>query len=281
MYEQQVAIIGSGLMGSGIAQVSATAGYNTMLYDINVKALSTAKERIHTLLNRKVEKAKLSSAEASAIEDNLLYITDIKELVQADIIIEAVPEDFSLKCKVLSSLAQDSDQNEAIIVTNTSSFNIDDLAACVAPERFMGLHFFYPAPVMKLIELIPGSYTSDATFNAMSNFAESLGKIVVVAPNQPGFIVNRLIVPFENEAAYLVMEGADPTSVDTAMKFGCNHPMGPLELLDFTGIDTVYSAMNNLYREFGDKKYKPCPLLKEMIDTGRLGKKSGRGFYEY
>lgn len=277
----KVAVVGSGLMGGGIAQTCATSGYEVVNVDIAQAPLEAAEALITKLISKKVEKGKMTQEECDAILGRLTFTTDFGQLAGAKIIIEAVPEKLEIKQSTFEKIDAVADEG-AILLTNTSGINIDDIAqATERPESVLGMHFFYPAPVMKLAELIRGSKTSDDAFNATKEFAASIGKTTVDAPNQPGFIVNRLIVPYQNEGAFLVMEGCTPEDVDNGMKLGCNHPMGPCELMDFTGIDVVYATMKGLYESFGDEKYRPCPLLKQMIDEGKLGRKSGQGFYTY
>lgn len=257
----KVAVIGSGLMGGGIAQACAVAGYEVVNLDIAQEPLDRAQALVAKLMNKKVAKGKMTQEECDEVLGLMRYSTDYADLAGARFVIEAVPERLDFKESTFAKMDEFADE-DAVLLTNTSGIDIDAIAAATKrPESVLGMHFFYPAPVMKLVELI--------------------GKTSVTAPNQPGFIVNRIIVPYQNEGAFLVSEGCTPEDVDNGMKLGCNHPMGPCELMDFTGIDVVYATMKGLYESFGDEKYRPCPLLKEMIDAGHLGRKTGRGFYTY
>lgn len=277
----KVAVIGSGLMGGGIAQACAQAGFETVNIDIAEEPLARAKALVEKLMDGKVVKGRMDQGQADAVLARLSYSTDYADLVGAAFVIEAVPERLDLKQATFGRMDEFADA-DAILLTNTSGIDIDQIAGATSrPQRVMGFHFFYPAPVMRLAELIRGAATTDEVYAATREFAQALGKTTVLAPNQPGFIVNRIIVPYQNEGAFLVQEGCTPEDVDTAMKLGCNHPMGPCELMDFTGIDVVYATMTGLHERFGDEKYRPCPLLKEMIDAGRLGRKTGEGFYCY
>lgn len=281
MENVKVAVIGSGLMGGGIAQACAQAGLTVVNLDIAQEPLDKAKALVTKLLSGKVAKGKMSQEDCDAVLGRLTYSTDYAELAGARYVIEAVPERLDLKRATFAKMDEHADAG-AVLLTNTSGININDIASATSrPEAVIGMHFFYPAPVMRLVELIRGDATSDETFAAAKELADAIGKTSVVAPNQPGFIVNRLIVPYQNEGAFLVMEGCTPEDVDNGMKLGCNHPMGPCELMDFTGIDVVYATMKGLYESFGDEKYRPCPLLEQMIAEGNLGRKTGRGFYDY
>ncbi len=278
---KKIAVVGGGLMGSGIAQGAATAGYQVTLRDVNEELVTKAKEKIGSLLKRSVEKGKRSSDEAKAILDRISTATKLEDIKNVDAVIEAVPENLELKQKVFAELDQVC-KPETILLSNTSCLPIAAIAgATKRPDKVIGMHFFFPAPVMKLVELIRGVATSDETFAVASEIAEKFGKHAAEAPDLPGFIVNRLFVPMVNEAIYLVMEGVKPEDVDASLKLGLNHPMGPLELGDFVGLDTLLFSMEGLYEGFGDSKYRPCPLLKRMVQAGRLGRKTGRGFYEY
>lgn len=281
MENTKVAVIGSGLMGGGIAQACAQSGLTVVNLDIAQGPLDKARELVVSLMQKKVAKGKMTQEDCDAVLGRLSYSTDYASLADADFVIEAVPERLDLKRSTFAKIDEYAREG-AVLLTNTSGINIDDIASATSrPEAVLGMHFFYPAPVMKLVELIRGTATCDKAYAYAKELSLKIGKTSVDAPNQPGFIVNRLIVPYQNEGAFLVQEGCSPSDVDTAMKLGCNHPMGPCELMDFTGIDVVYATMSGLYESFGDEKYRPCPLLKQMIDEGRLGRKSGRGFYDY
>lgn len=276
-----IAVVGSGLMGGGIAQTCAQAGFNTITIDISQEAIDRASALVKKLLDKKVAKGRMTQDECEQMLGRLSYSTDMEQLAEADVIIEAVPERIDIKKATFEQIDLHA-RAGALLLSNTSGIDIDVIAEATSqPESVLGMHFFYPAPVMKLVELVPGKKTSEEACAAARYLADRLGKTSVVAPNQPGFIVNRLIVPYQNEGAYLVMEGCNPGDVDEAMRLGCNHPMGPCELMDFTGLDVVLATMSGLHEGLGDDKYRPCPLLKEMVDKGHLGRKSGRGFYTY
>lgn len=277
----KTAVVGAGLMGSGIAQACAAAGHEVKNIDVSEPAIEKAKRTVDELFAKKVAKGKLTEAEKDEILERLTYSNDLEAVRGADLIIEAVPEKIELKKKVFEQLDKFAD-TETIIVSNTSGLSISEIASVtMRPHKVMGVHFFYPAPVMKLVELIRGLATDDDTYAKVREFAVSIKKTVVDAPEFPGFIVNRILVPMQNEAVFMVMEGCAPEDVDTAMKLGCNFPMGPLELTDFVGIDVMLATMTGLYNGFHDSKYRPCPLLETMVKAGYLGRKSGRGFYKY
>lgn len=277
----KVAVIGAGLMGNGIAQTCAQAGYKVVNIDISEAAIENAKNTVEGLYNKKVEKGKLTEKEKEEILGRLTFSSDMKDIKGAELIIEAVPEKTELKKSVFEQADKLADEG-AIIVSNTSGLSISELAAATRrPHKVMGVHFFYPAPVMKLVELIRGIATDDETYGKVREFSVSIKKTVVDAPEFPGFIVNRILVPMQNEAAFMVMEGCKPEDVDNAMKLGCNFPMGPLELTDFVGIDVMLATMTGLYNGFHDSKYRPCPLLETMVKANRLGRKTGQGFYTY
>ncbi len=277
----KVVVIGSGLMGNGISLACAQAGYNVTNIDTFPSAIEKAKTTTAKLYDKKVAKGKMTREEADAVVARIAYADSYQAAADADLVIEAVPEKIEIKKAVFAELAK-ACKKEAILVSNTSGLSISEIASVTdRPNQVMGVHFFYPAPVMKLVELIRGLATDDATYNTVKEFAQSIHKETVDAPELPGFIVNRILVPMQNEAAFMVMEGADPKDVDTAMKLGANMPMGPLELTDFVGIDTMLATMTGLYNGFHDSKYRPCPLLETMVKAGHLGRKSGQGFYKY
>lgn len=279
--QMKVAVIGAGLMGCGIAQTCAQAGYEVKNIDTFKGALEKAKNSVKSLLEKKKARGKITETEKKEILERLIYSSDLEDIRGADMIVEAVPEKIEIKKSVFEQIDRLADP-DAVMITNTSGLSISEIAAATQrPHKVMGAHFFYPAPVMKLVELIRGLATDDETYEKVRAFAVSLEKTVVDAPEFPGFIVNRILVPMQNEAAFMVMEGCRPEDVDTAMKLGCNFPMGPLELTDFVGIDVMLATMTGLYNGFHDSKYRPCPLLETMVKAGRLGRKSGQGFYKY
>lgn len=281
MSEFKVAVIGAGLMGSGIAQTCAVAGYEVVNIDLFDTAIEKAKANIDKLFSKKVAKGSMTEEAKNEIIGRISYSSDFNDIKGARIVIEAVPEKIELKVSTFKQLDEAADA-DTIIVSNTSGLSISEMAAATnRPDKVMGVHFFYPAPVMKLVELIRGIATSDETYAVVREFAISLKKTVVDAPEYPGFIVNRVLVPMQNEAAFLVMEGCKPEDVDNAMKLGANHPMGPLELTDFVGVDVMLATMKGLYNGFKDSKFRPCPLLENMVKAGHLGRKTGQGFYKY
>lgn len=268
-------------MGSGIAQTCAQAGYEVVNIDVFEPAIEKAKSNIEKLFARKIEKGSMTEDEKEKILSKISYSSQMEAVKGSAIVVEAVPEKIDLKKTVFEQLDKIADA-DAILVSNTSGLSISEMAAAtMRPHKVMGVHFFYPAPVMKLAELIRGIATDEDTYNKVREFAVSLGKTVVDAPEYPGFIVNRILVPMQNEAAFMVMEGCKPEDVDNAMKLGANHPMGPLELTDFVGVDVMLATMTGLYNGFHDSKYRPCPLLETMVKAGHLGRKSGQGFYKY
>ena len=277
----KIAVIGAGLMGSGIAQTCAQAGYEVKNIDVFEPAIEKAKENIEKIFVKKIAKGKITEAEKAEVLERLTYSSHMEDVKGADLIIEAVPEKIDLKKSVFEQLDKLADP-ETLIVSNTSGLSISEIAAATnRPDKVMGVHFFYPAPVMKLVELIRGIATADETYHKVKEFATAIKKTVVDAPEYPGFIVNRVLVPMQNEAAFMVMEGCKPEDVDNAMKLGCNFPMGPLELTDFVGVEVMLATMTGLYNGFHDSKYRPCPLLETMVKAGHLGRKSGQGFYKY
>ena len=277
-----VGVIGAGQMGVGIAQVFAQAGYEVALNDIDAARLDVAKDCISQALDRLAEKDRISAAEREAALGRLRLEPDIARLGPSDLIVESAVEKESVKVHIFGELAPHLAPH-TILTTNTSSISITRLASTTdRPERFMGLHFMNPVPVMNLVELIRGIATDDETFNTMRDVVARLGKTPAVAEDFPAFIVNRILLPMINEAVYTLYEGVGSVeSIDTAMKLGTRHPMGPLELADFIGLDTCLAIMNVLHDGLADTKYRPCPLLVKYVEAGWLGRKSGRGFYDY
>jgi 3-hydroxybutyryl-CoA dehydrogenase len=279
---RKVGVVGAGQMGSGIAQVCAQHGYEVYLVDVKEEVLKKSLNGIKGRLQRQVERKKLSQVELDKAMENISTATDFKAFADCDLVIEAATENEKVKREVLQRLIQ-AVRPDAIIATNTSSISITRLAASTdRPQKFMGLHFMNPVPAMELVELIPGIATDQPTFDAVRTMALRLGKTPVNSEDFPAFIVNRILIPMLNEAMYTLHEGvASMTDIDTAMRLGTHHPMGPLELADFIGLDTCLSIMQVLNEGLADTKYRPCPLLVKYVDAGWLGRKSGRGFYDY
>jgi 3-hydroxybutyryl-CoA dehydrogenase len=277
-----VAVLGAGTMGNGIAHVFARAGYKVLLRDVEQRFLDRAVDTIAKNLDREIKKGKLEPAEKETVLARLVPVTDMSTIANADFVVEAVPEKLELKRHVLTE-ADHLLRDDVIIASNTSSIAITTLAALTKrSDRFVGMHFMNPVPVMALVEVIRALQTSDATFATTMQLAERLGKKPVAVNDAPGFVSNRVLMPLINEAAYCVMEGvATPEAVDAVMKLGMNHPMGPLELADFIGLDVCVDIMHVLHEGLGDPKYSACPLLKKYVAAGWLGRKSSRGFYTY
>ncbi|MES2860467.1 MAG: 3-hydroxybutyryl-CoA dehydrogenase [Pseudomonadota bacterium] len=277
-----VAVIGAGQMGVGIAQAVALGGYKVRLYDLAADRLPVAIGVIGASLARQVEREAITPAQAEAALANISGAETLAEAGKADLVIEAAVEDEATKKAVFTELVPHLGEN-TLLASNTSSISITRLASATdRPDRFIGLHFMKPAPVMKLVEIVRGIATSAATYETAVSFAESLGKTTTNAEDFPAFIVNRILVPMINEAIYVLYEGVgNVASIDKALKLGANHPMGPLELADFMGLDVVLAIMNVLYEGLADSKYRPCPLLVKYVEAGWLGRKSGRGFYDY
>ncbi len=279
---QNIGVIGAGTMGNGIAQVCAVAGFNVTLIDIADSALQKALATVGKNLDRQVAKGTLSEEQKLAALDKIATSTDYASLHGVQLVIEAATENLDLKLRLLQQAAAQV-STDCVIASNTSSLSITQLAASVShPERFIGLHFFNPVPVMALIEVIRGLQTSDATHALALAMAERLGKTAITAGNRPGFVVNRILVPMINEAVLVLQEGlASAEDIDAGMRLGCNQPIGPLALADLIGLDTLLAIMQAFYDGFNDSKYRPAPLLKEMVAAGYLGRKTGRGFHAY
>ncbi|MGO4106176.1 3-hydroxyacyl-CoA dehydrogenase family protein [Paenibacillus sp. YAF4_2] len=279
---QQVTVLGAGQMGSGIAQTFAQHGYNTVLYDITEAAVQRGIAAIETSLLRLVNKGRLTEEQRESARSKLTPVNTLEDCRESDLVIEAVPEQLELKQKLFRELDNICPPN-ALLATNTSSLSITAIAAVTKrPGQVIGMHFMNPVPIMPLVEVIRGLATTEDTLLTIVALAESLGKTAIKVEDYPGFISNRILMPMINEAIYAVYEGvASPEAIDQIMKLGMNHPMGPLTLADFIGLDTCLSIMETLHDGFGDTKYRPCPLLRNYVSAGWLGKKTGRGFYNY
>ena len=277
-----IAVMGAGQMGSGIAQVAAQSGYQVLMHDISRESLDKALKRIEQSLAKLVEKKVFSEADAKASRERIQATTSIEDFSKADLAIEAVTENPKLKFELFQKLDQICAPH-VILATNTSSISITTIAAQTKrPEKVVGMHFMNPVPLMKLVEVIRGLRTSDDSFKLVKDVSEKMGKVCVESKDYPGFVVNRILMPMINEACYALYEGlASVEGIDNAMKLGTNQPMGPLTLADFIGLDTCLSILNVLHEGLGDPKYRPCPLLKQYVSAGLLGKKSGQGFYKY
>jgi len=277
-----VMVVGAGQMGSGIAQVCALAGYNVFLNDLSEALVEKGHGGIAKNLNRQVEKGRMTELEKEYVLGNLRLSINLNDAKNVDIIIEAATENMDVKKKIFARLDEIAPQY-AILASNTSSLPITEIAAATArPEQVIGMHFMNPVPVMKLVEIIRGLATADKVYETVESMAKTLGKIPVEVNDFPGFVSNRILMPMINEAIYTLYEGvATKEAIDEVMKLGMNHPMGPLTLADFIGLDTCLYIMETLHEGFGDDKYRPCPLLRKYVKAGWLGKKTGRGFYEY
>lgn len=279
---ETVGIIGAGTMGNGIAQACAVAGLNVVIVDISEAAVQKGVATVASSLDRLIKKEKMTAADKAATLGRIQTSTNYEALQAAQIVIEAATENYELKLKILKQVDA-LVAPEVIIASNTSSISITKLAAATGrADRFIGMHFFNPVPMMALVELIRGLQTSDATHDAVKALAQRLGKSPITVKNAPGFVVNRILIPMINEAFFVLAEDlATPEDIDAGMKLGCNQPIGPLALADMIGLDVCLAVMQVYLEEFGDSKYRACPLLKEYVAAGRLGRKSGRGVYQY
>jgi len=277
-----IGVVGSGTMGNGIAHVAAQFGHAVILNDLEERFLARARETIGKNLQRGVDKGKMTAAEKDAVLSRIRTTTRFEDLAASDLVVEAVVENLATKQDVFRRL-DELTRPEAILATNTSSISITKIgAATKRADRVIGMHFMNPVPVMKLVEVIRGLDTSDATCADVITLSQRLGKTPVEVNDFPGFVSNRVLLPLINEAVFALAEGVGtPQAIDTVMKLGMNHPMGPLELADFIGLDVCLDIMGVLHEGYGDPKYRACPLLRKMVDAGRLGRKSGRGFYRY
>lgn len=282
MVIKKIGVVGAGTMGNGISQVCAAAGYDVTMVDINEAAVKRGVDTIAKSLDRLLAKQKISEADKNATLGRIKPSTRMEDLAAADIAIEAATENAQLKLKIFGDLDRIA-KPDAILASNTSSISLTLIAGATRrPAQVIGMHFFNPVPMMQLVEVIRALQTSDATYQSVQDLAGKVGKTPVEVKNSPGFVANRILLPMLNEAVYCLYEGlAKPEDIDTVMKLGMAHPMGPLALADLIGLDTCLSILEVLYDGFKDSKYRPCPLWREMVDAGYLGRKSGRGFYDY
>lgn len=277
----KIGVVGAGQMGAGIAQVIATSGFSTVLFDAQTDALNRGMAGIRARLEQAVEKGKLDSTAKDQTLARLQAGSSLQDFAHCDLVIEAIIEQFEIKAALFNQLDAIV-KPDGLLVSNTSSISITRIAASTnRPDKVMGVHFMNPVPVMKLVELIKGLQTSSLTYDRIQDFCKAINKTTVLGIDTPGFIVNRILCPMINEAIFLVQEGVKPEDIDNAMKLGTNHPMGPLTLADFVGLDTLLYILQLLHRELGEDKYRPCPLLAKYVEAGWFGKKSGRGFYTY
>ena len=282
MATHTIGIIGTGIMGSGVAQVAAQSGYDVVFQNRRQASVDRGLARIQKSLERLASKGKIDEADATKALGRIRGVVPLEELKGCERVIECAPEDLDLKREILEKL--DGILNEDVIIaTNTSSLSVTKLASYVSrPGHFVGMHFFNPVPAMKLVEIVRGMRTNDSTVAAVRGMAEKMGKAPIDVKDSPGFVVNRVLFPMINEAAFALQEGVtEAEGIDECMKLGCNHPLGPLALADLVGLDVVYAILDSLYREYGEPRYAPCLEIKKRVEAGYLGRKTGRGFYSY
>ncbi|MCI8477130.1 MAG: 3-hydroxybutyryl-CoA dehydrogenase [Oscillospiraceae bacterium] len=277
-----IGIVGAGQMGSGIAQVAAVSGYSVLLYDAFPGVAAKSLQRIQASLDKLLSKGRLEQAVYDAASKAFSVVDTLEDIARADLVVEAAVEDVKLKKEIFTALDQAA-APDVILASNTSSISLTEIASATKrADKVIGMHFFNPAPVMKLLEVVKGYSTSQETIDTILTIGKQMNKVTVVAVDKAGFIVNRILDPMLNEAIFLLEEGIGTAEdIDNGMKFGCNHPMGPLALTDLIGLDVLLAVMEVLYREYGDSKYRPAPLLKKMVRAGKLGKKTGEGFFKY